>query len=59
MIVMTGLTGHIFSLSSHRLLFTNSNLPAGLMELDGDFFFIRSIEGEDDKARRHKLLYYA
>ena len=29
------------------------------MELDGDFFFIRSIEGEDDKATRHKLLYYA
>ena len=32
---------------------------AGLLQLDRDFFFIRSIEGEDDRATRHKLLYYA
>ena len=46
--VLILMTGHIFSLS-HWLLFTDSNLP-GLLGLDGDFFFIRSIEGEDDKA---------
>ena len=48
-------------LASDWTLFTNSNLPGlfRLLWLDGKFFFIRSIEGEDDRATVAQAVYYA